>query len=453
MPFKSFFDEPENYKNRFDFYEEGGSPLLLKKFKETIEEQKNDIEEINISWYLYNNQHLHDYLKEVAATGITVNVITIPLEGYDHSKPKIIKSIVTGKKLNKRYTKYNLARIIYGEMYRSTLHQNFNLYIFPHLYVRSARVKKFSRGSLPYSLHIKSAYIKKKNGYLILLSSCNLAVRDLVKNESMIIVEDEPNYEEYIKTFYKNLIRNSINIKNYKSSLDTTCNTYEKLAFNFSDSIFITAPFYDNSANLLEKTISQYIISAKKRIIVCAQHLAAFNYGVNAKYHSTINKSDTRKGMLGEIITMANKGVKVTCLSQTFSPLSKDEKQLHETKYRTPVNTRNFQHFFSQIIKTENAEYFVNENIHSKFIIIDNTLIYCSYNFTPTQFIFLDNVNITKFKNMPNLNYSGIHCEVGMHLVIKDQITVKAFENNVANIKRKKETIQAKNFVNISSRQ
>ena len=150
---------------------------------------------------------------------------------------------------------------------------------------------------------------------------------------------------------------------------------------------------------------------------------------------------------------MANKGVKVTCLSQTFSPLSKDEKQLHETKYRTPVNTRNFQHFFSQIIKTENAEYFVNENIHSKFIIIDNTLIYCSYNFTPTQFIFLDNVNIAKFKNMPNLNYSGIHCEVGMHLVIKDQITVKAFENNVANIKRKKETIQAKNFVNISSRQ
>ena len=144
MPFKTFFDEPDNYKNRFDFYEQGGSPVLLQKFIDTIEELKNDIEEINISWYLYNNQHLHDYLKEVAAGGIILNVITIPLEGYDHNKPKILKNLVTGEKSDKSVTKYNLARKIYGEMYRSISHENFNLYIFPHLYVRSARVKKFS---------------------------------------------------------------------------------------------------------------------------------------------------------------------------------------------------------------------------------------------------------------------------------------------------------------------
>jgi hypothetical protein len=47
---------------------------------------------------------------------------------------------------------------------------------------------------------------------------------------------------------------------------------------------------------------------------------------------------------------------------------------------------------------------------------------------------------------MPELNYSGIHCEVGMHLVIKDQNTIKAFENNVASIIHKKETIQVTNF-------
>ncbi|TDS19065.1 phospholipase D-like protein [Maribacter caenipelagi] len=444
MPFKTFFDEPDNYKNRFDFYEQGGSPLLLEKFIETIEEQKNDIEEINISWYLYNNQHLHDYLKEIAASGIIVNVITIPLEGYDHNKPKILKNLVTGEKSDKSVTKYNLARKIYGEMYRSTSHENFNLYVFPHLYVRSARVKKFSRGSLPYSLHIKSAYIKKKNGYLFLLSSSNLAVRDLVKNESMICIEDEPNYEENIKVFYTNLISNSITIKNYRTSLNTTCNTYEKLEFKFSNSVFITAPFYDNSANILEKTLSEHIAEAKKRIIVCAQHLAAFNYEFNAKHHSTINKNEIRKGILGDVITMANKGIQVTCLSQTFAPLNEDAEKFKDIKFRRPANTNSFQQFYSKVKLSKNIEYFVNEHIHSKFILIDNTLIYCSYNFTPTQFTYLDNVNITQFMNMPELNYSGIHCEVGMHLVIKDQSTIKAFENNVTNMKRKKETIQVK---------
>jgi len=446
MPFQSYFDEPENYKDRFGFYDQGGSPLLLQKFIDTIEEQKNDIEEINISWYLYNNQHLHDYLKEVATSGIIVNVITIPLEGYDHSNPKVIENLVTGEKSSTSFTKYNLARKIFGEMYRTTSHKNFNLYIFSHLYVRSARVKKFSRGTLPYSLHIKSAYIKKKSGYIVLMSSSNFAVRDLVKNESMISVEDEPFYEENIEIFYKNLIENSIPIKNYKAALDTTCNTYEKLEFEYSDLVGITAPFYYDSTHLLEEKLSHYIQSAKERIIVCAQHLAAFNYEFNAKHHSTIKENETRKGILGEVIGMSTKGVKVTFLSQTFAPLAEDEEKFKKSNFRKPANSHNFQQFFSQLAKTENAAYFVNENIHSKYIIIDNILIYCSYNFTPTQFIYLDNVKIPKFKNMPDLSYSGIHCEVGMHLVIKDQTTVKAFENNVADIIRKKETIQVANF-------
>ena len=32
MSYKAFFDGPNNYKNKFDFYEQGGSPLLLEKF-------------------------------------------------------------------------------------------------------------------------------------------------------------------------------------------------------------------------------------------------------------------------------------------------------------------------------------------------------------------------------------------------------------------------------------
>ena len=222
MPFHCYFDEPDNYKNQFDFYEQGGSPLLLQEFIRTIEKDKNNIEEINISWYLFNNQYLYNYLKELAANGITVNVITIPLEGYDNNNPKVLKNLDTGKKTTQELTKYNLARKIFGEVYRSTSLKNFHFYVFSHLYVRSANIKKFSRGTLPYSLHIKSAYIKKKNGYLLLMSSSNLAVRDLVKNESMICIENEPGYEETANTFYKNLTERSIAIKDYRSSLNTT---------------------------------------------------------------------------------------------------------------------------------------------------------------------------------------------------------------------------------------
>ena len=49
MPFKTFFDGPHNYSGRFSFYEQGGSPLLLKEIIKIIEEEKSEMEEINLS--------------------------------------------------------------------------------------------------------------------------------------------------------------------------------------------------------------------------------------------------------------------------------------------------------------------------------------------------------------------------------------------------------------------
>lgn len=444
MSFKAYFDGPHNYKNKFDFYEQGGSPLLLKNLIDTIEAQKNDIVEINISWYLYNNRILHNYLKDLSKKGIVVNIVTIPLEGYDHSKPQLLKDLESEKIRKEKVTKYDLAKEIFTEMYKSNDCPNLNLFFFPHLYVRSAYVNKFSRGSLPYSLHVKSAYIKKRSGYIILLSSSNLAVRDLVKHESMICVQDEPHYEATFKSFFKDLISNAIPIKDYDAKFNTSCNTFDSIAFNNNQYSFVTSPFYNNSANDLDKTLTEYILSAKERLIVCAQHLAAFNYEFKAKYHSTFKVDESRMGILGAVIKMANTGLKITCLSQTFAPPHHDEKKFAGIEFRRPVNTRNFQEFYAQLAVTRNTRYFVNENIHSKFIIIDNTLIYCTYNFTPTQFIYLDNVDIPQFKNMDDLSYKGIHCEVGMHLVIENEDIIKSFEQNIEFIMKEKETIQVK---------
>ena len=442
MPVTAFFDGPHNYSNRFDFYEQGGSPLLLKRIIEIIEKNKSEIEEINIGWYLYNNKYFHSFLKGISEEGVKVNVITIPLEGYDNNKPKRLKNLDTGEIQNTKVTKYSLAREIFSEMYKTAQHPNFSLYFFPHLYVRSEFVKKFSRGTLPYSLHLKSAYIKMKYGYIIVLSSSNMATRDLVKHESLICIQNEDHYEEGFKNFYNDLINNSIPIKEYKREFNTSRNTFNFINFKSSSHYFIAAPFYYNSANDLDKSLSDYILKAKERVIICSQHLAAFSYRFKSKYHSKIEEDETRDGVLGSAIKMAKTGLKVTCLSQTFVPPPGQESRFQGSDFRKPANKGNFQRFFAELSLFDNAAYFVNENIHSKFIIIDNTLIYCTYNFTPTQFIYLDDVNIPNFREMPKTSYKGIHCEVSAHVVIEDRSILNLFLDHTQLIKSNKLTIQ-----------
>jgi hypothetical protein len=439
MPIKAYFDGPTNYTGKFNFYEQGGSPHLLDILISIIEENKNELIEINFCWYLFNNNILHNYLKSISDEGVKVNVITIPLEGYDNQNPKQLKDLKTGN-INSAVTKYSLAKTIFKEMYLSQNYANYNIYFFPHIFVRSERIRKFSRGKLPYSLHIKSAYFKKKNGSNIILSSSNLAVRDLVKHESLINIEDEVIYEESMKKFFSDLIKNSINIKSYSAGYNTTCNTYNFIKPKKAKNTFITAPFYFDSSNELEISILDHIYKAKKRIIICAQHLAAYNYYFNSRFHSSINTHENKRGMLGAVIDMARKGIKTTCLSQTFSDPNNVASNYKGINFRKPVNISNFQQFYNELSNSKNADYYVNESLHSKFIIIDNKLIYCTYNFTPTQFIFLDKVNIPSFQEMPDISYYGTHCEVSAHIIIENPSIVNSFINHVSTIIKLSET-------------
>jgi len=255
MPFKAYFDGPNNYRGKYNFYTQGSSPKLLENLISIIEENKEDLLEVNLCWYLFNNRILHDFLKNISLAGIKVNIVTIPLQGYDASNPKNLIDLKTQNRLNDSVTKYDLAKSIFGEIFKSNEYSNYNIYFFPHLYVRSSRVKKFSRGKLPYSMHLKAAYLKKKNGSIITLSSSNLAVRDLVKYESMVVVEDEPQYYENVSKFFSDIISSSINIKDYNSGFDMTCNNYDFIEATNNSNSFFTAPFYFDSANLLEENI------------------------------------------------------------------------------------------------------------------------------------------------------------------------------------------------------
>lgn len=442
MPFNAYFDGPNNYQSKFDFYKQGNAPLLLKKLISLIEENKDELLEVNLCWYLFNNEILHDFLKRTSLSGIKVNIVTIPLQGYDASNPKDLIDLETKKQVKYSVTKYDLAKKIFEEAYKSKEFPNYNIYFFPHLYVRSSKVKSFSRSKLPYSMHLKAAYLKKKNGSIIVLSSSNLAVRDLVKYESLVVVEDEPVYDANVCKFFSDMIKNSIHIKSYNSSFDMSCNRYDFM-YSLNDlNSFFTAPFYYDSSNLLEEKLINLINTAKNRIIICAQHLAAFNYEFNSTYHSKKVNNETRKGILGAIMEKAQKGIKTTCISQTFIPQKNGPKGLSNVSFRRPVNKRSFQQFYEELSKTENTAYYVNENLHSKYIIIDNTLIYCTYNFTPTQFTFLDRVHIEKFEKMPDLSYSGVHCEVAGHVVIRDKNLVNLFLENIELVCNASETVK-----------
>ncbi len=441
MAFRIFFDNPTKYPGKYDFHVKGGSPKLLDELISMIEENKKEIVEINLAWYLFNNIVLHQYLKKISKEDIIVNVITIPLEGFDNNNPKKLK-LESGKLSNRSYTKYDLAKKIFKEIFFSNDFPNYNILFFPHIYVRSRHVNKFSRGKLPYSLHLKAGYIKKRKGEIITVSSSNMALRDLVKYESLLIIEDEHAYNNSFEEFFTELKKNSINIKKYSSKLNTANIDYPIVASPNNHKSFFSAPFYYNSANELESELLSIISNAKKEVIICAQHLAAFNYEFQSQHHSATKKNITRQGILGEILEIAQKGIKVTCLSQTFAPPASLESKYKNHRFRTPSNTSNFKNFISELEKVNGTNYFVNESIHSKFIIVDHLVIYCTYNFTPTQFIFLDSVKIDNFVNMPDMSYKGVHCEVSAHVIINDKGIYQSLYNHVTEIVNDDSTVK-----------
>lgn len=440
MPFYSFFDSPEEYDNSV-FYKQGGSPGLLAGLIQFIEERKELITEINLCWYLFNNKKLYDYLVGLSKLGIKVNIVSIPLEGYDGGNPRKITDIETGELSEGQFSKFGLARLIFQDAFYKE-NENLSIKFFPHIYLRSQYVKPFSRGEMPYSLHIKAGLIKKKDGYVALLSSSSMAVRDLVKHESMVFVEDEPGYREPIWNFFQDIRKVSIPIKKFTSELNSGKNDYEQLNDVNNPSAHFTAPFYFDSPHLLENKVIALLKNAKNKIIIAAQHLAAYNYQFKSRFHSKIQADEIRKGILGVVVEKAKEGLEITCLSQTFSAPEELAEKFESDHFREPSNKKSFSKLVTDLAKQKNARYFVNQDFHSKFIIIDETLIFCSYNFTPTQFIFLDKVDIKKFTHMPGKHYKGQHCEVSGHFVINDKETLRKFEKNVEYIIGLKNTVQ-----------
>lgn len=407
-----FIDSPMFYPAGVKFFTQGSSPKILSEFVDFLYSRAHVIDTVYLCLYLYNNEILHNALLNLSKKGIPVHVISIPLEGYDSAKPRDLYD--ANQPLSpalKSQTKYDLAEKLYRGVKNSPV-DYFTLHIFPHMYIRSPRVRPFSRGRMPYSLHGKSFYIKYKTGGGAMgLTSSNLAARDLVKDELMVVSENDPASNIAAQAFFNALISNAIPIDDFddgKGYYDYPIKRCQ-IAVPKSNTLYI-APFYQNAQAKAEMFLQNLIKGARERVLLCAQHICA-------------------PGILGAILEKSKDGVAVRCLSQTFV-----DGAGRSHGCRRPENTGAFGDFIREYEKYDHCAYAANESVHSKFIIVDDTAVVTTCNLTPTQFIYRENVNISRFDNMPGLAYRGIHSEVGQFLVVKDQRICKALEENFDSI-------------------
>lgn len=395
----------------------GCSPVIISELLDWLKSMREQISSIDVAIYLFNSKVLYQALKDLALSGIKVTVYSIPLDGYDHKYAKQIVDADTSDVLGS-FSKYDLAQDVYNQ-YLMDSPANMTLRIVNHIYLRSPRVQPFSRGNMPYSLHCKTCCVRFKNQSVYTgITSSNLAVRDEEKHELAVLLRLNQSAEiTSALDFFAGLYENSHEyIGNECTESISSANVPIKLRpVPKKSRMMYTAPFYDNSAQNFEDNISTMVRNAQNRIIVCAQHICSYEYSYERAYTASNAQPGTirRNGFLKDVLEKARGGIPTTFLSQTYveDGITK--------KYRTPQNVKAFKDFVSAARET-NCSYYVNPYLHAKYIIIDDTVIVTTCNFTPSQFIYLPNVEINHFENMSG-SYAGIFCEFGVYAVITNK--------------------------------
>jgi len=434
---KLLSDGPSRYDNPNTYYQQGCSPRILRELIKFIEKHKENIEKIDAALYLFNNNKLYETLHKASAKGKAVRIATIPIEGYDPRYPKDIVDVYTGNKTAAGQTKRIAAKYVF-EKCRLNKNDNFRVYLFPHIYIRSKYVNPFSRGMMPYSLHIKSIYIKLNDGTnFTVLTSSNLAVRDLCKDEILIIIENGINERKTCETFFENLFASSIPLEEYNEDMNISSYPVKLVEMPQKSKIIFTAPFYDESNCITHQKIREIIGKAKKRIFICAQHISAYNIEFSEKFKAGRGEPGfiNERGFLWDVIEKAKNGLDVQLLSQTFI-----DENGNNHGCRKPANKKSYSQFIQAFIDAGMKGYCANRNIHAKFIVADDYLIFTSFNYTPTQFIYLGHVNIPEFYHVPDHSYDGIHSEVGQMITLEDRKNADLLIEYFVAIKKRSDT-------------
>lgn len=409
-------------KNKFDFYAEGSSPNISDEIIDFIEKNEDEIEEINICLYLFNNFILAAKLLKLTRKNIKVNIFSIPLEGYDTKGSNgVFNSYHKNKHLfyvGDSRSKYDFAERIYANFKGESKTNKFlDFYVFDHIYVRSQYVKKFSRGNMPYSLHTKNIFIKMKDGTShCILTSSNLALRDVQKEELCLFINNSEQDKINNEAFFNKMIEHSTPLKKYDNTNKNRTYTDDFYSYAVEDPIkknnegvFFSSPFIKDSNKNIEEEIISRISNAKKRVIICSQHINTFD------------------GSLRDALQKNNSGIKIRILSQTYCD---ETLKIMETdkypesyvlvnnkweKVRKPQNPQSFIDFVRRVKRDVRCRYYFNPDIHLKFIVIDDDVILSTGNFTATQFMY-SKEKISEFKNFAG-SYDGTFSEVNTYYI------------------------------------
>lgn len=349
---------PNDYSSQGTDY--GSNLKIYQDILNEIKHEEEKIEEVHIALYLFNNLHLLNELLKLKNRGAEVVIISLPLTGYDSRKIKA-------------------AREVYSAVLRSGL----RLLVFPHMYVWYGA--EYAGGGASYSFHVKSGIIKYKDGSAkAFLTSGNLAPGDPTHSETALFVKDKNPRSLYIRPFelfFKEIEQRSKRYENYKNQVDGLDESLQQVfdfAFiggsnpinytaNEAQYAFFTAPFISmdgiGSNHYARLRIVRAIQSAKRRVLLCAQHvhdISPFN------------------GFEGETVIKAlieaktsNAGMDVRVLKQVSSAGLADKRRAA---------------FVECHLEHAGVKQRENKLVHDKFVVADDTVIVSTSNFTATQF-------------------------------------------------------------------
>ena len=354
-------------------FPEGGCPDLL---YDLFEELKG-ANEIYIAAYLFNNPIFFEFLKNLESEGCNVLIISLPIRGYSDKKVKVREY---GEKISGR----EAAEKIYEEINEIN---KIRLKIFPHMYMWYGA--RYAGGGASYSFHVKAIYAKfgnEKNKCI--LSSGNFMFTDPPHSDSLIILKNNLEYKRVFQKFFEDVEKFSVSYDEYKKNYKNAENDFYysflgkeiNLSSEFVKNCFFTAPFYKvdgiGSNHYAGNRIIEIIKNAKRRIWVCSQH-----------FHDLVSFDNSRDTIIRAIYDVS---IEEPQLEMKFL------KQVPHSSLADKRRAAIAETLFQFVLEAEQKS---NRLVHDKFIIVDDTLIISTANYTSTQFAFGVRTMDMKFGN------------------------------------------------------
>jgi hypothetical protein len=389
MSVRAYCRIPEKKKNT-QRSKEGSSPQLLYDLLSELE----GCREIKIAAYLFNNPIYLEKLIQLASEGTAIQITTLPLLGYSNKKLKV-------DGFEEKISARELAEEAFKQLDKT---KGISLSFFPHQYIWYGA--RYAGGGASYSFHIKAILATSAtNKDKCILTSGNFLCTDPYHSDNMLVIEEEEPYKSTFINFFKDLKKKSIPssrfYKEFTSYTEEFMVSYSgeesSLDANKHRQCFFTAPFINygemGSNHFAVNELIKIIMKAKRRIWVCAQH-----------FHDITPFDGERDSLIGALYRkyQKNKTVKMRFLKQvTYRSLSSKDRAARAEM------------LFSMVM---GAEQRINRLVHDKFIIVDNTLIVSTANYTASQFAYgvrkMDYLDENKVKHRKVDNFSEVNAFV-----------------------------------------